>query len=220
MSIRVFLTSTGISTERLKKDLFKFLPTTPSNLNALFITTASNPFMEDKSWLIDEINSLYKLQFKNFFMRDIASATKAVVLQEINNSDVLIFGGGEEFYLLDKLREHFADNELKELFSKKLYIGISAGSMILAPILSVEVSHKIYKESLDRKDSVSGLGLINFYIIPHLYAKWDNLAITPDAINSIKNAVKLPIYAIDDNTALIVQDNKISVVGDKRFYKV
>ena len=74
--MNAFLSSTGISTNKLKQDFTHFLPDSPENLKTLFVTTASNPFMGDKSWLIDEILGFYKLGFKSFGLRDIASSTK------------------------------------------------------------------------------------------------------------------------------------------------
>ena len=63
-----------------------------------------------------------------------AEHTAQEITHMIERNDVIYVSGGNTFYLLQELRKHRLDHVLKEEMSKgKLYIGESAGSIIMAP---------------------------------------------------------------------------------------
>lgn len=89
-----------------------------------------------------------------------------------------------------------------------VYVGVSAGSMVMAP--------NIGEDFIRWKSPTSGgraLGMVDFSMFPHL--DHENL---PD--NSLANAEKwaagmpVPAYAIDDQTALKVVDGAVEVVSE------
>ncbi len=91
---------------------------------------------------------------------------------------------------------------LPSLLRKTVYVGLSAGSMVMTRFGTTYGNHILPAES-DKS-----LGLVDFAIHPHLDYEW-----FPG--NSLANVAKLaatipvPSYAIDDHTAIKVPDGAI-----------
>jgi len=79
-----------------------------------------------------------------------------------------MFGGGNDFYLMDCIRKSGLAEVLPEMLKNKIYVGISAGSMVTARKLpSKEFQALYYEEETGIKDD-SGLSFVDFQISPHL----------------------------------------------------
>jgi dipeptidase E len=99
---------------------------------------------------------------------------------------------------------------LPSLLHKTVYVGLSAGSMVMTRFGTTYGNHTLPPES----DKC--LGLVDFALHPHLDHEW-----FPD--NSLANLEKLaatipvPSYAIDDQTAIKVIDGTIEVVSEGKW---
>ncbi len=131
----------------------------------------------------------------------------------VREADVLLVNGGDALYLGHWMRQSGLADLLSE-FPETVWVGLSAGSMVMAP--------RIGEDFVGWKPSTGGdrtLGLVDFAMFPHL----DHPEL-PD--NSLANAEKwaagvgVPAYAIDDQTAIVVRDGAVEVVSEghwKRF---
>ena len=93
--------------------------------------------------------------------------------------------------------------------SETVYVGLSAGSMVMGPTFGGENYGGIDLAI----DDDSGLGLVDFAMFPHLdHEKFPE--------NSLANAelwaAKLPVptYAIDDQTAIRVSNGSVEVISE------
>jgi dipeptidase E len=132
----------------------------------------------------------------------------------VRETDVLLVNGGDPLYLCYWMRQSGLADLLSELGRETVYVGLSAGSMVMTP--------NIGEDFVGWKSPTGGdrtLGMVDFSIFPHL----DNPDL-PD--NTLANAEKwaagmpVPSYAIDDQTAIQVVDGEVSVVSEghwKRF---
>ncbi len=130
-----------------------------------------------------------------------------VWLPMVRETDVLLVNGGDPLYLCHWMRQSGLADLLPSL-EKTVYVGLSAGSMVMAP--------QIGEDFVGWKPPTGGdktLGLVDFAMFPHL----DHEAM-PD--NSMANAekwaagVELPAYAIDDQTAIQVVDGTVQVISE------
>jgi dipeptidase E len=127
----------------------------------------------------------------------------------VREADVLLVDGGDATYLCHWMRESGLA-ELLETLSETVWVGVSAGSMVMTPRIGDEfVSWPAAPD--DRT-----LGIVDFSIFPHL----DN----PDlAWNTMANAEKWAAalsgraYAVDDATAFKVVDGTVEVVSEGRW---
>ena len=131
----------------------------------------------------------------------------------VREADVLLVNGGDALYLSHWMRQSGLADLLPEL-PEKVWVGLSAGSMVMAPCIGEDFVGWKPPTGDDR-----ALGLVDFAMFPHL----DHPDL-PD--NSLANAeqwaagVGVPAYAIDDQTALVVRDGAVEVVSEghwKRF---
>ncbi len=131
----------------------------------------------------------------------------------VRETDVLLVNGGDPLYLCYWMRQSGLADLLPAL-RETVYVGLSAGSMVMAP--------NIGEDFVNWKPPTGGdrtLGLVDFSMFPHL----DHESL-PD--NSMANAEKwaagllAPGYAIDDQTAIKVTGDSVEVISEghwKRF---
>ncbi len=125
----------------------------------------------------------------------------------VRETDVLLVNGGDPMYLCYWMRQSgFAD--LLPSLSETVYVGLSAGSMVLTPNIGADFVKWTMPSGGD-----DTLGLVDFSIFPHL----DHEAM-PD--NSMADAERwaasmtVPAYAIDDETAIKVTDDSVEVISE------
>ena len=103
---------------------------------------------------------------------------------------------------------------LADLFpslSEMVYVGVSAGSLVMSPKIGEEFVYGSPRSSGDR-----ALGLVDFAMFPHL----DHEAMPEHSmVNAEKWAahVGVPAYAMDDQTAIKVVDGTVEVVSEGRW---
>jgi dipeptidase E len=125
----------------------------------------------------------------------------------VKETDVLLVNGGDPLYLCHWMRQSGLADILPSL-RETVYVGLSAGSMVMAPNIGEDFVRWRPSTGGDRT-----LGLVDFAMFPHL----DHEAL-PD--NSMADAerwaasVPVPGYAIDDQTALKVVDGTVEVVSE------
>lgn len=217
--MKLLLTSAGISNNSIKNSFLNLLGKKPEEASLVFIPTASNIEKGDKAWLIKDFVNFEKLNFKNFSIVDISAVDRSIWYPQIQEADVLVFGGGNTFYLMEWVEKSGLKDELLELLKTKVYVGISAGSMILSPDLMLNTLQKLYKEDLDRIENMKGVSFVDFYILPHYMSSPSSIRTKeniPEAVKEIKNK----IYALDDNSALEIVDNNIKIISEGNFLEI
>ena len=77
--------------------------------------------------------------------------------------------GGNTFYLMKELREKHLDDRLRQAIEKGvIYIGSSAGSIILGETIETSLP---YDENWVKLDNFEGLKMVDGIIIPHASRK-------------------------------------------------
>ncbi len=216
--MKLFLTSAGITNPTLAKELLQLAGKPASQLRVAFVPTAANREDEDKSWLVDDMNNVKKLGFAKFDVVDIAALTPREFLDRFENSDILLFGGGITFDLLEWMRKTSLDKELPRLLETRIYVGISAGSIATGVNLSALKLSALYgEESGVGRADVPALGLVDFNFRSHLNS--------PEFPQVRKNQLKelfghgdTLMYALDDEMAIKIDGDKFEIVGEGEYW--
>jgi dipeptidase E len=126
------------------------------------------------------------------------------LVQEI---DVLLVDGGDTMYLTHWMRQSGLANLMLSLH-ETVYVGVSAGSMVMTPRIGEDFVH--WKSPTGGDEA---LGVVDFSIFPHL----DN----PDMPDNVMATAEKwaadiggPAYVIDDETAIKVVDGTVEVVSE------
>ena len=131
----------------------------------------------------------------------------------VREADVFLVDGGDATYLLHWMRESGFLRLIPSL-TGKVWVGVSAGSMVMTPRIGSDFVNWKGANGGDRT-----LGLVDFSIYPHLG--------NPDlADNTLANAEKWaveiagPAYAIDHQTAIKVVDGAVDVISEGQWKRL
>jgi dipeptidase E len=122
-------------------------------------------------------------------------------------TDVLLVNGGDPMYLCYWMRQSGLAELLPSLHDA-VYVGLSAGSMIMAPRIGEDFVR--WKPPTGSDET---LGRVDFSIFPHL----DHEALPENTMADAEKraaGVAVPCYAIDDETAIKVADRTVEVVSE------
>ena len=217
--MKLLLTSSGITNKSITKALFELVGKKPEETSIVVIPTASNLEQGDKSWLINDLVNLKNQNFRQIEIADISAVSEDVWRPKLEEADVLFFEGGNSFHLMEWMNKSGLTSILPELLKTRVYVGVSAGSMVTNKDLALKLSQVVYGEDLDRTEDMSGLNFVDFYFLPHLNSKvFENIR-----EENIKNAIvgmNTKIYAMDDNSALKIVDGKIEVITEGEYLEL
>ena len=115
--------------------------------------------------------NLKKQNFKSIEITDISAVDEKIWKPSLERADVLFFEGGNTYYLMRCLNKSGIKELLPELLKNKVYIGVSAGSMVTSPSLILKLSQEIYEEDMLETEELLGLNFVDFYFLPHLNSK-------------------------------------------------
>jgi dipeptidase E len=132
----------------------------------------------------------------------------------VQETDVLLVAGGDALYLCHWMRQSgFVD--LMPSLSETVYVGMSAGSMVMTPRIGADF---VGWQPPDGGDD-STLGVVDFSICPHVNGEGMPGNTMAEA-ESWAAGIAGPAYAVDDETAFTVVDGTVEVVSEgqwKRF---
>lgn len=215
--MRLLLTSNGISNKSIKNALADLLQKPFSESSVAFIPTAANMDESNKSWLVDDMVNIKDLGFKFLDIVDFSALPKKIWLQRIKKCDVLFFSGGSTPHLMSSLKKSGLAQLLPKLLETKVYVGVSAGSIATNPsIVLTSNDKKVYYEKWTKYKSNEGLGLIDFYVRPHLNSRFFPNA-NAEYIGKIAKDIKGKVYALDDQSAIKVEGDKLTVISEGQY---
>jgi dipeptidase E len=158
------------------------------------------------------------------------SISKKAWVPMVEETDALLVWGGDPLYLAYWMRQSGLADLLPSLRQESVYVGVSAGSMAVASIFaeayrnppgasgsaltSDDIRFATPQGEISRTFiTAEGAGLVDFALIPHLdHEDHPDVSLT----NAEKWARKLPVpvYAIDDQTAVKVVDDTVKVLSE------
>ena len=147
-------------------DLVRTIEPELAGKTATYIPTAGIA-EEIEGMIEDETNTLESLGL-TVDVLDVSTATYDSIVSTLTKNDIIFVGGGNTFYLLQELRRSGADKiVVQEVNKGKLYIGESAGAVITCPDIGYCAGMDNPEKAPELTD-YTGLGLVDFYIVPHI----------------------------------------------------
>lgn len=217
--MKLLLTSGGITNGLIAKALFELVGKMPEETNLVFIPTASNVEKGDKDWLINDLVNLKKQDFRQIEIADISAVPESVWLPKMEEADVLFFEGGNTYHLMEWIEKSGLAKILPELLKKRVYVGVSAGSMVTNKDLALKLSQVVYGDDLDKTENMAGLNYVDFYFLPHLNSEYfPNLR--EKNIKWATESMKEKIYVMDDQGALKIIDGKVEIITEGKYLEI
>ncbi|CUS03330.2 Peptidase S51 dipeptidase E [Candidatus Promineifilum breve] len=213
--MKFLLTSAGIKNNSIRNALVDLLGKPIAESSALCIPTALLPFPGGPAMAYRFIsgataNPLCELGWKSLGVLELTALPSIQAeywIAAVREADALLVSGGDVFYLGRWMRESGLADLLPSL-RQTVYVGVSAGSMVTAPIFGETYDDPNRPFVIDK-----GLGLVDFALLPHV----DHPAHPESSMARVARMaaeVPAPTYAIDDQTAIKVVDGAIEVVSE------
>jgi dipeptidase E len=215
--VKLLLTSGGVTNATIQNALVDLLGKPIADSTALCIPTAQygHPMVGpgEKAWRFISGNSENPMVDLGWKCIGVLELTALPSIDEerwvplVRDTDALLVAGGDALYLCHWMRQSgLAD--LLESLSETVWVGLSAGSMVMTPRIGEDFVQWKPPTGDDRT-----LGVVDFSICPHL---------AQDGMpgNSMADAeqwaagISGPAYAMDDESAIKVVDGTVEVVSE------
>ncbi len=201
----ILLTSAGM---QVKDEIIKLLQKPAYNITVAFIATAAKP-EADLSFVQRDLDIMKEVGF-NVEEIDIEGKKESEVMKLLELKDIIFVEGGNTFYLLKAMRRCNFERVIKKLLKLgKVYIGVSAGSIVAGRTIETAGWGNADKNLVGLR-SLKGLNLVPYNIIVH-YQPEDAELIKQKIKNPKKRAKKLRI--LTDDQALLVQADQDMLLG-------
>ena len=147
-------------------DLVKTIEPELAGKTVTYIPTAG--IVEETEGMVEEETTILERLGLAVDVLDVSAASYESIVNSLTKNDIIFIGGGNTFFLLQELRRSGADKILVQEVNKgKLYIGESAGAVIACPDIGY-CSGMDSPEKAPELTDYTGLGLVDFYIVPHI----------------------------------------------------
>ncbi|MDH4330536.1 MAG: Type 1 glutamine amidotransferase-like domain-containing protein [Candidatus Moranbacteria bacterium] len=178
-----------------------------SEINLAHITTAQKG-VDDREYIKRHQEDFKKKGIK-FEDIDLDGKTPDDLREIFKDKNAIYVDGGNTFYLLKSIRESGFDIIVKELLDKGVaYFGSSAGSYVACPTIEMATWKPEEKKDRCGVTDFSAINLVSFLAFAH-YAD-DMKSIIQEKISKSKYPVKI----IRDDQAILVEDDKVTFVGE------
>ncbi len=202
---------TTYTTKEIDEEIVKM--TEKENPNFLFIGLASS----HADSYYDTMKKIYKdLGCTTVYLKKSNLVNNPdIVKQKINDADIIYICGGDTVKLLDHVKEYKIEDLLLEAYNKGTVLaGMSAGAILL--------STKGFSDSLivrnesDKHEFIKGLNFVNINFCPHYHSN----PIKTKELEEYLSKNNDEVYSLENNTALKIIDDKISIIKSDKKSKV
>lgn len=213
--MKLLLTSAGIKNASLHRALVHLLGKPMAEASALCIPTASYALSNGPAMAWRFISGqepscpMCELGWKSLGVLELTalpSLDEAHWVPMVEATDVLLVNGGDPLYLSYWMRQSGLAERLPSL--QAVYVGLSAGSMVMAPRIGAPFVGWTPPTGGDET-----LSLVDFAIFPHL----DHPLLPENTLADAERwaaGIGVPGYAIDDETAIQVVDGTVEVISE------
>ena len=202
---RIFLCSSFADVASI---LLEFVPTPLEGKTIAFIPTACihddyTQYVYDAKAALVSLGLIIK-------DLDITQYSTTEIEEILNDCDYIYVSGGNTFFLMQELRRTGTDKLLiNQIECGKLYIGESAGAMILASNIEYAKDMDNHLEQTSGFTDFSGLGV--FYPIVH----YNSFPFEEATKNVIQKNKHLPLKIITNKQAITIIDDKVTIKENK-----
>lgn len=203
----MLLTSNGLTNPTITDAALELLGKPFEQARVAVVIDAFLPFQGHMGFL-DRLRRLAEPGWGTFDIVSILGAPTHVARERLLTADAVLGYGGTNHWLAHAWRSTGLTDVLEQIVADKVYLGISAGSMIFSR------AHAAAVEAFDDQEEVAmldvqpeaALPLFDWFVSPHLDVPelpWH----MEEPVRAGAARLGAPVWAIDDNTALRITDS-------------
>ncbi|MEG1755662.1 MAG: peptidase E [Clostridia bacterium] len=178
----------------LKGKTVTFIPTASVVEKVVFYVNSGRKTLEKLGLIVDIL--------------EVSTATADEMQEKLTRNDFIYVTGGNTFFLLQELKRTGADKMIAtEVNNGKLYIGESAGAMVV----SANIEYAKAMDSVKKAPNLieyDALGLVEFYPVPH-YGSAPFKKVVQNMIDTHSHMLKL--IPISNHDAILVQNDEVKI---------
>jgi dipeptidase E len=167
----------------------------------------------DKRWVLDNLNDVARNFPGELDIVNLLALSLDEIEERVMQKDVIFVVGGHTDYLMSVFVKTGFDKLLPKLLKSKVYVGSSAGSMVMGKRLSPEAYEGMY--------DVVGFGteqyleFVDFTFMPHMDSA--DFPGRKDKLFEISKNHRGIIYGLRDDSAIIIDDDKFEITGSEPY---
>ena len=143
---------------------------------------------------------------------DISTADHLDIVNKLENNDYIYVAGGNAFFLLQEMNRTGAGSLIKkQIDAGKLFIGESAGAVLLGPDIEYakETDNPLAAPQLK---TFEALNVVDFYPLPHYQDES-----LKDAVERIisKYGTELPLVPFRNSQAILIMGKEKQIISEK-----
>jgi len=151
----------------------------------------------------------YGVKYENITWINYFTDSKEIAKNKILNSDILFFLGGLPDKMMIRLEEFDLVNNIEE--HNGIIMGYSAGAMI-----QIENYHITPDKDYSSFGYYKGMKMIDKFDIE---VHFEHTDLQLSSIERVKKETGKPVYAIEDTGAIIVENNRVKLVGNVHYFQ-
>ncbi len=204
--MKLLLTSAGIRNQKIAEALINLVGKPVAQIKVAVVPTAENVEPGNKDWFIGQLTNLQRFGFT--WIDDVDPSADGIDWKSrLAEVDVVFVSGGNTFHLLNQARKTGFADWLRDSANDKVYVGASAGSILMTPTIAIAAVDDGDENLIGLKD-LTGLGFVDFEVSPHT-PEWVSYKANEEYAKSIENE----LYVFDDETAIKVTDDEVEVIS-------
>ena len=225
--MKALLTSSGVTNDAIRSALTDLLGRPVAECTAVHVPTAVYGLPDGPGYATEMTrywDALGWAELGTLELTALPSLPEELWRPALEAADAILVAGGNSGYLSHWAhRTRFAEL-LPGLLDRAVYVGVSAGSCLLTPAYHYHEQRLAetgvyYDDEYDEAAPAGAgdsraLGLVGVHLRPHLNSTDFGVDLSAAAMERAAARVDGPLYAIDDQTALVVEDGDIRVVSE------
>lgn len=213
--MKFLLTATGFTNEAIVRAAEDLLSKPRMEIKVGIINEAYTVEEGDKKWVINEMTKIAELFPKYVDLIDLLGLSADEIIKRASKCDMLYVVGGDTDFLMSSFNNGGLSERLEELLEGKLFVGSSAGAMIIGQRAPTEVYRYLYQE-----DDTFGISeyfeLIPHTLIPH-FNENNFDGINERSLTRLANQYNCRLDGINNSQALAVDGNKVEYINGEPF---
>jgi len=214
--MKLLLTSSGIKNDSIETALVELVGKPKNEIRFAIINEAYAVEDGDKRWIIDEMSELSVRFGGPVDLVSLLALSSEQIKGRLEPADVIYVLGGNTDYQQDVFNRSGLTKLLPQLLENYVYVGSSAGSMVMGKRVGSEAYLQTYGEKGDYGVK-QYLEYVDISIKPHLNSPdFPNNRVPKlqAMVDTSGDAGFLPLYAIDDQTAIQVVGNDVKIISE------
>jgi dipeptidase E len=208
--MKLLLCSEGFHTPNTVEELVKLCGKPKEQISFAIINEAYAAEEGDKRWVLHNLNCVAENYSGEIDIVNLLALPIDEVEARINSKDVIFVVGGHTDYLMSVYKKTGFAELLPKLLETKVYVGSSAGSIVMGRRLDPEAFNFMYDK--EKNYGIEKyMELVNFTIMPHLDS--------PERVDRKEKLIAAAkmhsgkIYGLNDDAAVVVDGGKVYTIG-------